>query len=79
MDGTSRRSYSSRHRIVDQKTLTRRGNELADVIRRENQGDRRVCHKELKTHENSEIFLNDHSAGLLGRLGWLALLVKVVL
>jgi len=36
MDGTSIRSYGSRHRIVNQKTLTRRRNELADVIRREN-------------------------------------------
>lgn len=32
MDGTSVRSYGSRHRIVNQKTLTRRRQELADVI-----------------------------------------------
>lgn len=32
MDGTSVRSYGSRHRIVNQKTLRRRRNELSEVI-----------------------------------------------
>lgn len=36
MDGTSIRSYGSRHRIVNQKTLTRRRNELSDAISRDN-------------------------------------------
>ena len=35
MDGTSIRSYGSRHRIVNQKTLTRRRNELMDAIGRD--------------------------------------------
>ena len=36
LDGTSVRSYGSRHRIVNQKTLTRRRNELLDAISRDN-------------------------------------------
>ncbi len=36
VDGTSIRSYGSRHRIVNQKTLTRRRNELLDAIGRNN-------------------------------------------
>lgn len=38
MDGTSIRSYGSRHRIINQKTLTRRRNELLDAISRDNAG-----------------------------------------
>jgi hypothetical protein len=39
LDGTSVRSYGSRHRIVNQKTLRRRRNELNDAIIRDLQGD----------------------------------------
>ena len=36
LDGTSVRSYGLRHRIVNQKTLIRRRNELTDAITRDN-------------------------------------------
>jgi len=39
MDGTSIRSYGSRHRVVNQKTLTRRRNELSNAIRFDNKGE----------------------------------------
>lgn len=39
LDGTSVRSYGSRHRIVNQKTLRRRRNELNDAIIRDLHGD----------------------------------------
>lgn len=41
LDGTSIRSYGSRHRIVNQKTLSRRRNELSDAITRDNSGE--IC------------------------------------
>ena len=39
MDGTSVRSYGSRHRIVNQKTLTRRRSKLADAISIDTKGE----------------------------------------
>lgn len=39
IDGTSVRSYGSRHRIVNQKTLTRRRSKLADAISIDTKGE----------------------------------------